>query len=341
MKRAVSVVYFSVCVIWTAVSISEAFAADSAVVLLYHRFGEDQFASTNISVDLFEAHIAELKTGGYTVLPLGQIVSAIADGRPLPDRTVAISIDDAFASTYEVAWPRLRAAGMAFTVFVSTEPVDQRLGGYMSWDQIRELDAAGVTIGHHTRSHFHMAELPPLAFRNDLNEASERFAAELGEVPSLLAYPFGETGLGGMEIARDLGFAAAFGQHSGVLHESLDAFYLPRFAMTGRFSSVERLTLAASSLAMPIQNLSPVSPKLDGETLDFIFDLTDEFSGVERLACFVSGRGEVALVRSALTVQVKRIDGLSPGRTRINCTMPAGEGRFRWLGMQYYVSKRR
>ncbi|MBT7613103.1 MAG: polysaccharide deacetylase family protein, partial [Rhodospirillaceae bacterium] len=116
----------------------------SAVVLMYHRFGEDAHPSTNIRIDQFEQHIEILTSGRYTVLPLEEIVLAMAEGRPLPDRTVAITIDDTYRSTLTQALPRLQAAGLPFTVFVNTDSVGQ-VGGVLTWDDVRTLEAAGVT----------------------------------------------------------------------------------------------------------------------------------------------------------------------------------------------------
>ena len=40
---------------------------DSATVLMYHRFGESRYPSTNISLEQFDAHIAHLSSGAYNV----------------------------------------------------------------------------------------------------------------------------------------------------------------------------------------------------------------------------------------------------------------------------------
>src|SRR3546814_10430794 len=90
---------------------------------MYHRFGEHKAAATNITLQQFAAHIAELTSGRYSVLPLPEIVAALREGRPLPDRTVAITIDDAYLSVYREAWPMLKAAGLPFTLFAATDPL--------------------------------------------------------------------------------------------------------------------------------------------------------------------------------------------------------------------------
>ncbi|MDH5410757.1 MAG: polysaccharide deacetylase family protein, partial [Alphaproteobacteria bacterium] len=104
-------------------------AADSAVFLMYHRFGEDIYPATNVRIEQFEAHITELTKGPYTVLPASEIVAALQSGKELPDRTVGITIDDAYLSVYTEAWPRLKAAGLPFTLFVATDAVDKGYGG--------------------------------------------------------------------------------------------------------------------------------------------------------------------------------------------------------------------
>ena len=128
-------------------------AADHAAVLMYHRFGEDKYPSTNIRLDQFDAHLEELASGNYTVLSLAKIIRHIQDGTELPDRTVAITIDDAYLSVFTEAWPRLRAKGFPFTVFVATDPVDNGHSNYMSWDQLRQLQANGIDIGSQTKTH--------------------------------------------------------------------------------------------------------------------------------------------------------------------------------------------
>src|SRR3546814_17168979 len=75
---------------------------------MYHRFGEHAAAATNITLQQFAAHTAELTSGRYSVLPLPEIVAALRDGRPLPDRTVAIPIDDSYLPVSCAACPLLK-----------------------------------------------------------------------------------------------------------------------------------------------------------------------------------------------------------------------------------------
>ena len=320
-----------------------ALAGSSAVVFMYHRFGEPTLPSTNTTIAQLDAHIAELTSGRYAVLPLPEIVDAIRDGRDLPDRTVGLSVDDAFLSLYTEGWPRFREAGLPFTLFVATGAIDREYRNYMSWDQIRELAAAGVVMGSQTESHPHMPALTPEANAAELARSNERFQEELGTRPALFAYPFGENSRAVRSTVEQAGFVAAFGQHSGVLYPGADRFFLPRFAMNEAYGGASRFRLAANALPIEAKDIVPVDPLLTSQTNPpaFAFTVTGAaLRGLASIACYASGQGRVGLERrgpARIAVQVEK--AFPPGRARINCTMPAASGRWRWLGIQFYVAR--
>ncbi len=313
----------------------------AAVVVMYHRFGATTAPSTNIRLDQFEAHLKELRDGGYTVLALPRIVTAIANGEELPPRTVGISIDDAYLSAYTEAWPRLKAAGFPFTLFVATRPIDRKLRNYMSWDQIRAMAKAGVTIGSQTASHLHMATSTAERNRQDLAKSNQRFKAELGKVPELFAYPYGEASSEVMALVRKAGFSFAFGQHSGVLHGKADKSYLPRFAMNEAFGGINRFRLAVNALPLMVGDITPADPLIRVNPPAFGFTVTSQGKhNLNRLACYLSGRGKLPVMRLGKRIEVRPTAPFPPGRTRINCTLPGPDRRWRWFGTQFMVPKK-
>jgi peptidoglycan/xylan/chitin deacetylase (PgdA/CDA1 family) len=320
---------------------SPASAADSAVVLMYHRFGESRFPSTNITVKQFEAHIEELSKDEFSVKPLPEIIAALRAGRSLPKNTVGISIDDAYLSVYKEAWPRLRRAKFPFTLFVATEPVDNGSPGHMSWTQIRELANAGVTIANHSVTHPHMPLLGPSRNSAELKKSNARFEAELGIVPNLMAYPYGEYSLAVGATTIQAGFIAGFGQHSGVIHKNSDFYYLPRFVFSEVYGDVRRLRTAARALPLHASDVTPAdmllkktnNPPLVGFTVDNIPP-----NRLSRLACYVSGRGKAQIERlGEKRIEVRMAQAFRVGRTRMNCTLPEKGGRWRWFGRQFIV----
>jgi peptidoglycan/xylan/chitin deacetylase (PgdA/CDA1 family) len=335
MRRGTRLALLAMCAAFVA---APALAAESAVILAYHRFGEHAYPDTNTTVAQFEAQLAELKRGGYRVLPIAEILKAIADRKPLPERAVGISIDVAYRSVYQVAWPRLKAAGLPFTLFIDVKPLDGHYKGYMSWDEVRALAKAGVAIGNQTLSHKRLLTLDAAARRAEIEGATERIAAETGHKPTLFAYPYGEYNKAIRDQVAALGYAGAFGTQGGVLYAGTDRFAAPRMYMNEAYGSVERLRLVASALPLPVANVMPDDPVIKANPPTLAFTVAQGIEPLDRLACYAAGQGRVTIARPApRRIEAHLARALPPGRWRINCTMPAGQGRWRWLGALFIV----
>lgn len=312
----------------------------AAVILMYHRFGEDRLPSTNIRLDQFERHLEVLATGPYTVLPLDEIARALAEGAPLPPRTVAITIDDSARSIATEAAPRLLAAGLPFTVFVNTDAPDQAASS-LTWDELRALHAAGAAIGAHSAAHGHMAFMDRDAIRQDLARMAASFRRELGFVPTLFAYPYGEFSAELAAMVKQAGFLAAFGQHSGVAVAGGDLFALPRFALNESYGAPDRFATVVEALPLPVSGLLPggmAIPAGAPNPPSIAFTVDRRAGPLAGLACFASNGATVALALAGAGRVDLRLDRpFPPGRSRINCTLPTGDGRFRWLGLPFLV----
>ena len=309
-------------------------------IFMYHRFGESEYPSTSVRLDQFEAHLAELKNGGYKVIPLPEAVEALRNNSPLPENAVAITIDDAYLSVYEQAWPRLRKAGFPFTLFVSTDPVDRGFKGMMNWDQIRELAAAGVTIANHSASHPHMPLLGDERRRSEIARANARFIKELGKAPKLFAYPYGEYGLAEKRAVRDAGFIAAFGQQSGVAFAGHDMYALPRFALNENYAGIARFRTLLKARPLPVKDVTPEETVLrDQNPPLFGFTLIQDLPRINALRCYPSNSAQPARIQrlGKRRFEIRLDKPFPPGRSRINCTMPTRDGRWRWFGRQFYI----
>jgi peptidoglycan/xylan/chitin deacetylase (PgdA/CDA1 family) len=339
-KRSLVWIFFA---FFAALAPAGSFAADSAVIVMYHRFGESRYPSTNTTVGQFVAHLQELKDGNYVVKPVPEILAAIRSGTELPDKTVGITIDDAFLSVYKIGWPMLRKAGLPFTLFVATDPLDRKTSGYMSWDQLRELHKAGVTISSQTATHLHMPNATDKQNRVNLEASNARFKAELGFIPKIIAYPYGEYSLAVGEVSRAAGFEVGFGQHSGVIYKGSDFLYLPRFTFNEAFGDIKRFRLAVRALPFKVSDLTPEDPYLKNKQNPPPFGFTVDGGAAKRLsriACYASRQGKVNVERlGEHRIEVRAPKAFPPGRTRINCTLLEKNGRWRWLGMQYLVPK--
>ncbi len=339
---------------WLLPPLAAAAGTGHAVLFMYHRFGEDDYPSTSVRLEQFDAHLRHLEEREYHVWPLERIVTHMREGKEIPDRTIAITVDDAYLSVYTEAYPRMKARGWPMIVFVATDDVDAGRPAYMNWDQMREMRDSGlVTFANHSASHDYLVRRDPdepeeaweTRMRDDINRAQRRLQEELGtetnEHPRLYAYPFGEYNTRLAEILTDKGYIA-FGQHSGGISGLDDPRSLPRFPVNEQFGGINDFALRARSLAMPVASVEPWEPILDDNNPPRM-EITlreDPGVGTGRLACFASGQGAMEVEwldaeRTRFAVQAERAFG--KGRTRYNCTAPHRRegGRFYWFSKQW------
>lgn len=325
---------------WTT---SSARAEDGASLVMYHRFGEQNYPTTNVRLDQLDAHIAELSSGEYTVLAVPEIIRRLKAGETFPEKTVGITIDDAYLSVFNEAWPRFKKAGLPFTVFVATDPIERNYAHYMSWRNLKDMAQDPlVTLGSQTASHLHMIETSTDSINRDLAVSNALFEKNLGRAPKLIAYPYGEFDAHVIDAAKAAGFVAGFGQHSGAFGATTPIFQLPRFAMNENYGGVARLRTAASALPIPVTDFDPADTVIPSDHNPPLigFTIAGNIPHIKDLACFSNHQGKLKIERLGPRIEVRMSSPLPQGRTRLNCTLPTGppgEGRFRWLGQLLYV----
>ncbi len=315
---------------------------DSAVIIMYHRFGEEKFPTTNVSLDQFDAHIKELNNGTYNVVPLKVIIEALKRGEKLPPRTLAISIDDGYLSIYKNAWPRLKAANLPFTLFIATQSVNDKNKSSMTWEQIRELDKDPlVDIGHHGHSHEHMINMSLDNALKDILIADQIYQKELGYIPDLFAFPYGEFSENLIAKIQGENFKAGLAQYSSAASSSRNIMALPRFAFNESYADIGRFKLIVNSRALPIKDLLPRFSVLKNNPPVIGFTLTQKIRGLSSMGCYPSHMNEPATIKNIGETRVEiRFDKPFPGgRHRINCTMPGPGNRWYWFGMPFFNLK--
>ena len=113
------------------------YSEDSGILsLMYHRFDENKYPSTNIRMDIFKKQMSIIDTLNYKFYDPKYLSKRF--GITKNKKEILITIDDAFLSFYKVAWPYLKSEKIPFILFVSTEAVGKT--GYMSWEQIQEIE---------------------------------------------------------------------------------------------------------------------------------------------------------------------------------------------------------
>jgi peptidoglycan/xylan/chitin deacetylase (PgdA/CDA1 family) len=235
-------------------------------VLIYHRFGEDRYPSTNVSVDRFREQMAYLRDNNYQVIPLSSLIDALRDNKKIPDRAVVITIDDGYRSVYDHAWPILQEFGYPFTVFIYVKATENKHWNYMTWDQAREMKGAGVDFQNHSFAHFRLANRPDdmddadyLSWiRADLAVSTRIMSEELKERPRFYAIPYGEYNQAVIDTTRSFGYEAIFMQDPGSVSQDTDMFSIPREPILGtEWSTLEHFQMVLERVDLPLASTMP------------------------------------------------------------------------------------
>ena len=323
-----------ILLITSVLFVSKLFANENSVaVFVYHRFGENDYPSTNIRINQFKKHLDELTKNNYNVVSTEEIINALINNKDLPEKTVALTIDDAFFSIYKRAWPLLKEKKLPFTIFVSTGPLKSNSKNYMNWEQIKEMLNHGVTIGHHTKNHLHLVTKEKEKIISEIEEDNNDFLKNLGYVPDIFAYPYGEYSSEVKQITKSY-FKAAFGQQSGGIYNGIDIFELPRYSLNEQYGDLKRFKFAANSYGLKIKNILPENKVITDANPPLLgFTLLDDLEG--SLKCYPSHNIKADLIKLGnKRIEVRFNKAFPKGRTRVNCTINDNT-KWRWSGFQF------
>ena len=145
---------------------------------MYHRFEENKYPSTNIKIDIFKKQLELIEKNKIEYYDPKKFDTEFE--YPKNDKKILITVDDAFSSFYENAWPILKKRKIPFILFVSTEPVGKP--GYMNWEQIKEVSNHDFAyIGNHSHTHEYLLNFSHVEFENDIKNSIRIFKEKLGQ----------------------------------------------------------------------------------------------------------------------------------------------------------------
>jgi peptidoglycan/xylan/chitin deacetylase (PgdA/CDA1 family) len=212
-------------------------------ILVYHSIAPHHPGQTveqrqmDVDTAVFREQMSYLTSHGYEVISFDALVDALQGRGSPPDRAVVLTFDDGWETQYETAYPILRDLGLTATFFIYSTAIANG-PAFMTWDQIREIQHAGMTIGAHSRTH------PVLTganvdLRSEIVGSRDDIEQHLGSAPNLFAYPYGEWDTRVADVVRGAGFRAAraFG---GVSNTTADLFALKAVMITDDMAAFER-----------------------------------------------------------------------------------------------------
>jgi len=304
--------------------------------LMYHRFNENKYPSTNIQMDIFKQQIKIIKNLRYNFYDPKDLEANFHTSKV--EKKILITIDDAFSSFYEVAWPYLKKEKIPFILFVSSKAVGGN--GYMTWDQINEIDKEStVYIGNHSHSHDYLVDLKNKNFISDIVTSSSVFNERLGYNPIFFSYPFGEYSLFIKEyISKNFKFA--FGQHSGVIDKNKDRHELPRFPINEKYGDLKRFEFLVNLYPLQYKVLYPEEKYItNNNPPEFYVNFFNEQKNINNINCFSNEgnswkKSNISFNQNKLNLNFK--EKFKSRRGRVNCSLN-DNGIWRWFGVQFSV----
>jgi len=204
-------------------------------ILMYHRVGRLPTRPGLYGVGLtvqprvFAAQMEWLVRHGFHAISMQQLFDALEWGRPaLPPRPVLITFDDGYTDVLWNAEPVLHRLHMPATAFVITDRIGGPDHSFLSWPQLRDLEADGFTIGSHTVHHLDLTRLSPAQAWLELSQSRRTLQRHLGVPVDWFAYPAGAEDPAVVRLVRRAGYLLAVTTQPGFVQSARQPFLLHR-----------------------------------------------------------------------------------------------------------------
>jgi peptidoglycan/xylan/chitin deacetylase (PgdA/CDA1 family) len=156
-----------------------------------------------------------LKENRIRVLTMDAFFDFLDFKRPIPPKSVVITIDDDWRSAYAIAYPILKKYGYPATLFVYTDSIPERS---VDWNVLDEMSRNGIDIQCHTKTHRYLDRKNGAesfreyfeSLKRELTVSTDLISKHLNKRVNYLAYPYGETNALVIALAKKLGYRGAF-----------------------------------------------------------------------------------------------------------------------------------
>jgi peptidoglycan/xylan/chitin deacetylase (PgdA/CDA1 family) len=212
-------------------------------ILMYHAVQDgsshpNPYYETNVSPQVFAAHIRQLRKEGFRGVSLGEALDALKSGT-FDKKLIVITFDDGYRDFYEAAFPILCENSFTATVFLMTAFVGDAASTFkgkqcLTWAQVRELAAQGIHFGSHTATHPQLRMLPMARVEEELATSKQVIEDHLGAAIQSFSYPyaFPEPDREFKRRLRDLlmkhGYKNGVTTVLGTATDHSDPYFLPR-----------------------------------------------------------------------------------------------------------------
>lgn len=215
-------------------------------ILVYHRFSDTADDSMTVRMSTFESQLRVLREHGYHIVALRAVVDWLRDSdATLPDKPVAITVDDGHRSVFDKLLPVMLREQFPVTLFIYPSAISNAAYA-LTWEQLRALKQTGlVEIQSHTYWHpnfnIERRRLTPADFRQfvhlQLDKSRRRIESQTGDTVDMLAWPFGLYDDELLALAADEGYIAAFSLEAKKADRHTSLLALPRYLMIDAYGA--------------------------------------------------------------------------------------------------------
>ena len=176
-------------------------------------YGDRRYDLRRIRVvpSCFRQQMEHLHRNGFRSVGLDTVLERLRDGGMLHPREFCLTFDDGYRDALTVAYPVLKQFGFFATIFLVTDKVSEsRLNGqFLSWEDVRFLQAEGFGIGAHTCSHPLLTTLSEHDARREIVVSKTTIETQLGSSVPFFCYPYGDFNPAVENLVRAAGFRGA------------------------------------------------------------------------------------------------------------------------------------
>ncbi len=199
-------------------------------VLMYHHItNQHGVEKLELSRDTLLMQMKFLKDNGFQVVDARGLLTDLTS-QQRPAKHVALTFDDGNKDNYTNAMSALDQWGFKGIFFIVTDWVGKP--GFMSWDEIRDLEKHGHIIGSHTLTHRFLTEIPLAEAKEEIYNSKALIEENLGHPIRFFCYPAGRFNTAVQKLVQEAGYEAAFTTGRGSSSGPRDVFAIPRIRVS-------------------------------------------------------------------------------------------------------------
>ena len=227
-------------------------------ILEYHTITNNPMQGSevyNVTPEEFAVQLDYLQQNGYTTITLQEFMRAKHGKITLPEKPIVLTFDDGYDNNYTEMLPILETHDMKAVVYVITNELGNE--GYLTLEQVKDMQRRGIEIGSHTADHIPLVNLDEEFLINQVRN-SKIFLEWSGlETIYSFSYPNGEYNSDLAKLVQREGYLTAVTGDVGLNNLDSNPYILKRVHIRQpRFGITEfKWRLRKAALAEKIKSL--------------------------------------------------------------------------------------